>query len=39
LQNLIDNQHRLSGKAFIAFADELKGVSLSSAKKQAAEVF
>ncbi|HVV55347.1 MAG TPA: homoserine dehydrogenase [Mucilaginibacter sp.] len=40
LQKLIDNQHRiLNEKAFIAFADQLKGVSLASAKKQAAEVF
>ncbi|HWD88194.1 MAG TPA: homoserine dehydrogenase [Mucilaginibacter sp.] len=39
LQKLIDNQSRLSGKTFIAFADELKGVSLATAKKQAAEVF
>ena len=35
LQKLIDNQHRISGKAFIAFADQLKGVSLAPAKKQA----
>ena len=35
LQKLIDNQHRISEKAFIAFADQLKGVSLASAKKQA----
>ena len=34
LQKLIDNQHRISEKAFIAFADQLKGVSLASAKKQ-----
>jgi len=40
LQKLIDNQHRISAdKAFIAFADQLKGVSLAPAKKQAAEVF
>ncbi len=35
LQKLIDNQHRISTKAFIAFADQLKGVSLAPAKKQA----
>ncbi len=35
LQKLIDNQHRISGKAFIAFADQLKGASLAPAKKQA----
>jgi len=35
LQKLIDNQHRISEKAFIAFADQLKGVSLAPAKKQA----
>ncbi|SDD24326.1 homoserine dehydrogenase [Mucilaginibacter pineti] len=30
LQNLIDNQHRISeGKAFVAFADQLTGVNLS----------
>ena len=34
LQKLIDNQHRISEKAFIAFADQLKGVSLAPAKKQ-----
>lgn len=35
LQNLIDNQSRiLDNKAFIAFADQLTGVSLASAKKQ-----
>jgi homoserine dehydrogenase len=40
LQKLIDNQPRiLREKAFIAFADQLKGVSLAPAKKQAAEVF
>jgi homoserine dehydrogenase len=40
LQKLIDHQHRiLEDKAFIAFADQLKGVSLAPAKKQAAEVF
>ena len=40
LQKLIDNQSRiLKDKAFIAFADQLKGVSLAPAKKQAAEVF
>ncbi|MBS1531249.1 MAG: homoserine dehydrogenase, partial [Bacteroidetes bacterium] len=39
LQKLIENQHRMSGRAFIAFADELKGVSLATVKKQAAEVF
>jgi len=40
LQNLIDNQHRISAnKAFIAFADQLTGVSLAPAVKQAAEVF
>src|ERR1700761_8318412 len=40
LQKLIANQHRiLANKAFIAFADQLKGVSLAPAKKQAAEVF
>src|ERR1700744_3899974 len=39
LQKLIDNQSRiLRDKAFIAFADQLKGVSLAPAKKQAAEV-
>ena len=38
LQKLIDKQHRISKKAFIAFADQLKGVSLASAKKQAAEI-
>ena len=40
LQKLIDNQYRISNdKAFIAFADQLKGVSLAPAKKQTAEVF
>jgi homoserine dehydrogenase len=40
LQKLIDNQQRiLEDKAFIAFADQLKGVSLAPAKKQAAEIF
>lgn len=40
LQKLIDNQHRiLQDKVFIAFADQLKGVSLATAKKQTAEVF
>ena len=40
LQNLIDNQSRiLSNKAFIAFADQLTGVSLASAAKQSVEVF
>jgi homoserine dehydrogenase len=40
LQKLIDNQERiLADKAFIAFADQLKGVSLASAKKQTAEFF
>ncbi|HTD97968.1 MAG TPA: homoserine dehydrogenase [Mucilaginibacter sp.] len=40
LQKLIDNQHRISqDKVFIAFADQLKGVSLATAKKQTAEVF
>lgn len=38
LQNLIDNQTRISeSKAFIAFADQLTGVSLASASKQTAE--
>jgi homoserine dehydrogenase len=40
LQKLIDNQQRISdNKAFVAFADQLTGVSLASEKKQAAEVF
>jgi homoserine dehydrogenase len=40
LQKLIDNQQRITeNKAFVAFADQLTGVSLASAKKQAAEVF
>lgn len=39
LQNLIDNQSRISDdKAFIAFADQLAGVSLASAVKLTAEV-
>ncbi len=40
LQNLIDNQHRIANnKAFIAFADQLTGVSLASAVELTAEVF
>jgi homoserine dehydrogenase len=40
LQNLIDNQSRiLSNKAFVAFADQLTGVSLASAAKHSVEVF
>jgi len=40
LQNLIDNQQRIfTSKAFVAFADQLTGVSLASAVKQSAEVF
>jgi homoserine dehydrogenase len=40
LQKLIDNQQRISdNKAFVAFADQLTGVSLSSVKQHAAEVF
>jgi len=40
LQNLIDNQHRIfNNKAFVAFADQLTGVSLASAAKQSVEVF
>ncbi len=40
LQNLIANQLRISeSKAFVAFADQLTGVSLASVTKQAAEVF
>ncbi|MBK0379483.1 homoserine dehydrogenase [Mucilaginibacter segetis] len=40
LQKLIDNQHRISeSKAFVAFADQLTGVSLASETKQTAEVF
>ncbi|QEM10353.1 MULTISPECIES: homoserine dehydrogenase [Mucilaginibacter] len=40
LQNLIANQQRISdSKAFVAFADQLTGVSLASAAKQTAEVF
>jgi len=39
LQNLIDNQDRIAeDKAFIAFADQLSGVSLASAVKLTAEV-
>jgi homoserine dehydrogenase len=38
LQKLIDNQHRMLGKAFVAFADQLKGVSLAESKKQVLEV-
>jgi homoserine dehydrogenase len=38
LQKLIDNQHRMAGKAFVAFADQLKGISLAESKKQAVEV-
>src|SRR6201995_997313 len=39
LQKLIDNQHRILNEgAFIAFADQLKGVSLAPARKQAEEV-
>jgi homoserine dehydrogenase len=40
LQNLIDNQYRIyANKAFIAFADQLTGVSLATAVKLTAEVF
>ena len=40
LQNLIDNQQRIANnKAFIAFADQLTGVSLASAVELTAEVF
>jgi homoserine dehydrogenase len=40
LQNLIDNQSRISdNKAFVAFADQLTGVSLAPALKQTAELF
>ncbi|GAA4309593.1 homoserine dehydrogenase [Mucilaginibacter gynuensis] len=40
LQNLIDNQYRiLEERAFVAFADQLTGVSLATASKQAAELF
>jgi homoserine dehydrogenase len=40
LKNLIDNQHRISNnKAFIAFADQLTGVSLAPAEKLTAEIF
>ncbi|GGH05528.1 homoserine dehydrogenase [Mucilaginibacter phyllosphaerae] len=39
LQKLIYNQQRIAeNKAFVAFADQLTGVSLASAKLQAAEV-
>ncbi|MCD8739656.1 homoserine dehydrogenase [Mucilaginibacter roseus] len=39
LQNLIENQNLISdSKAFIAFADQLTGVSLATAKTQAAEL-
>jgi homoserine dehydrogenase len=39
LQNLIDNQHRIyANKAFIAFADQLTGVSLAKSVKQTANV-
>lgn len=39
LQNLIDNQQRiLNSKAFVAFADELSGVTLASVKEQSAEI-
>ncbi len=39
LQNLIANHDRIvSDKAFVAFADQLKGVSLAETKKQKAEV-
>ncbi|MBE9583714.1 homoserine dehydrogenase [Mucilaginibacter sp. JRF] len=39
LQNLIDNQSRISdSKAFIAFADQLTGVSLATETKQEAEL-
>jgi len=40
LQNLIDNQQRIyANKAFIAFADQLTGVSIASAVKLTAEIF
>ncbi|RYE21144.1 MAG: homoserine dehydrogenase [Sphingobacteriales bacterium] len=40
LQNLIDNQQRISAnKAFVAFADQLTGVSLASAAKQTADLY
>ncbi|MDB4999355.1 MAG: Homoserine dehydrogenase [Mucilaginibacter sp.] len=40
LQKLIDNQQHISdSNAFVAFADQLTGVSLASEKKQAAEAF
>jgi len=39
LQKLIDNQHRILNEgAFIAFADQLKGVTLAPARKQAEAV-
>jgi homoserine dehydrogenase len=40
LQNLIDNQQRIfNNKAFVAFADQLTGVSLAPAAKETAEIF
>jgi homoserine dehydrogenase len=40
LQKLIDNQRRiLADKAFVAFADQLTGVSLAETVQQSAEVF
>jgi len=40
LQNLIDNQHRIeNSKSFIAFADQLTGVTLASAVEVTAEAF
>jgi homoserine dehydrogenase len=40
LQNLIANHDRIvSDKAFVAFADQLKGVCLAETKKQTAEVY
>jgi homoserine dehydrogenase len=40
LQNLIDNQYHIANnKAFIAFADQLTGVSLAAPAKLTAEVF
>jgi len=40
LQNLIDNQHRIeNSKSFIAFADQLTGVTLAIEVQQAAEAF
>jgi len=40
LQNLIDNQHRIeNSKSFIAFADQLTGVTLATEVQQAAEAF